>query len=64
MSTQVADGKTKMQFVVTDEFKATLHARAQALGTTMTDVMITAVEKQIAADLAREARLAERRAGK
>lgn len=63
-NSQVAAGKGKMQFVVTDAFREMLHDRAAALGTTMTDVMIDAVTRTIAADIAREAKRAERQAAR
>lgn len=44
-NSQVAPGKGKVQFVVTDAFREMLRHRAELLGTTMTDVMITAVEE-------------------
>jgi hypothetical protein len=44
-NSQVAAGKGKVQFVVTDAFREMLRHRAELLGTTMTDVMITAVEE-------------------
>ena len=57
---QVAEGNTKVQYVVTEAWKQRLRDRAELLGVTMTDYVVGAVNKQLDTDDRRDERRAAR----